>query len=98
MFGRMLEAMTRRVAQAMGFELVHSRDPRHAFHSFHYLRHNARRLEHLASLGIPVAGSRVLEVGAGMGDHSHFFFDRGCAVTITEARPELLARLRETYP
>ena len=30
------------------------------FHSHHYLRHNARRLEHLASLGLPVRGLSVL--------------------------------------
>lgn len=68
------------------------------FHSGHYLRHNARRLEHLASLGIPVAGLSVLEVGAGIGDHSHYYLDRGCPVTITEARPENLAYLRARYP
>ena len=68
-----------------------------AFHSNHYLRHNARRLEHLASLRIPVAGMSVLEVGAGIGDHSHYYIDRGCDVTITEARPENLLYLRKRY-
>ncbi len=63
-----------------------------------YLRHNARRQEHLASLGIPVAGSSVLEVGAGIGDHSHYFLDRGCRTTITEARQENLRLLRKRYP
>lgn len=72
--------------------------PVHAFHSFEYLRHNARRLEHLASLGIPVAGRSVLEVGAGIGDHSHYYIDRGCRITITEARPENLTYLRRLYP
>ncbi len=68
------------------------------FHSDHYLRHNARRLEHLASLRIPVAGTTVLEVGAGIGDHSHYYLDRGCTVTITEARAENLSYLRTRYP
>lgn len=68
------------------------------FHSFPYLRHNARRLEHLASLGIPVAGASVLEVGAGIGDHTHYFLDRGCRVTVTEARRENLQVLMERYP
>jgi SAM-dependent methyltransferase len=72
--------------------------PRAEFHSPHYLRHNARRLEHLASLRIPVAGATVLEVGAGIGDHSHYYLDRGCRVTITEAREENLVLLRERYP
>jgi len=68
------------------------------FHSDHYLRHNARRLEHLASLRIPVAGLSVLEVGAGIGDHSHYYLDRECNVTITEARSENLLYLRNRYP
>jgi SAM-dependent methyltransferase len=68
------------------------------FHSHNYLRHNARRQEHLASLGIPLAGKTVLEVGAGIGDHSHFFKDRGCSITITEARSENLHLLKTRYP
>ncbi len=72
--------------------------PAAVFHAHFYLRHNARRLEHLASLGIPVRGCRVLEVGAGIGDHSHYFLDRGCRVTITEGRAENLEILRRRYP
>ena len=68
------------------------------FHSHEYLRHNARRLEHLASLSLSVSGSTVLEVGAGIGDHSHYYIDRGCEVTITEARKENLALLKKRYP
>jgi len=63
------------------------------FHSVSYLRHNARRLEHLASLGLPVQGRSVLELGAGIGDHTTFFLDRGCAVTAVEPRPENCALL-----
>jgi cyclopropane fatty-acyl-phospholipid synthase-like methyltransferase len=73
-------------------------NPRKIFHSEAYLRHNARRLEHLASLRIPVSGLRVLELGAGVGDHSHYYIDRGCRVTITEARPENVRCLQERYP
>ena len=73
-------------------------DPAYSFHSHHYLRHNARRLEHLASLGISVAGMRVLEVGAGIGDHSEYYLDRGCEIVITEARQENLKYLRRRYP
>jgi len=40
----------------------------------------------------------VLEVGAGIGDHSHYYIDRGCKITITEPRPENLAHLRNRYP
>jgi len=72
--------------------------PAYYFHSDHYFRHNARRLEHLASLRIPVTGRTVLEVGAGIGDHSHYYTDRSCKVTMTEARPENLRWLKKRYP
>lgn len=68
------------------------------FRSDHYLRHNARRLEHLASLGIALAGKTVLETGAGIGDHTHYFLDRSCSVTATDAREDNLAILRSRYP
>lgn len=51
-----------------------------------YIRHNQRRLEHLASLGLPLFGKRVLEPGAGTGYHSLFYLDRGCHVTAIEPR------------
>jgi hypothetical protein len=68
------------------------------FSSFHYDRHNKRRLEHLASLRLNVGGKSVLEVGAGVGDHTSFFIDRGCRVTCTDARKELLNILIQRYP
>lgn len=68
------------------------------FHGPYYSRHTARRLEHLASLGLPVAGKSVLEVGAGIGDLSHFYMDRGARITITETRPDSLGYLRFRYP
>jgi hypothetical protein len=77
---------------------VLSSEPVQAFHSFSYLRHNARRLEHLATLKIPVRGKTVLEVGAGIGDHSTYYIDRGCDITITEARPENVAVMKERFP
>lgn len=58
------------------------------FRTPHYLRHNQRRQEHLASLGLDLAGRTVLEVGAGIADHTTFFLDRGCTVLSTEPRPE----------
>ena len=69
-----------------------------SFHSAQYLQHSARRLEHLASLRLPVAGLRVLEVGSGIGDHSHYYIDRGCQITITEARKANLEHLKKRYP
>jgi Methyltransferase domain len=73
-------------------------EPRDIFWSHHYLRHNQRRQEHLASLDLPLAGRTVLEVGAGIGDHTTFFVDRTCAVTVTEPQAQNLAILRQRYP
>ena len=73
-------------------------DPISEFHEWHYLRHNQRRQEHLASLGLPLSGRSVLEVGAGIGDHTSFFLDRGCSVVTTEGRSANLALLRQRYP
>lgn len=68
------------------------------FVSDHYRRHNQRRQEHLATLQLPIAGRSVLEVGAGIGDHTSFFRDRGCAVTSTDARAALLEMLAARHP
>jgi hypothetical protein len=75
-----------------------ARDPVAEFHGSHYLRHNQRRQEHLATLGLPLHGRTVLEVGAGIGDHTSFFLDRGCSVVTTEGRPENLQLLAARYP
>src|ERR1700682_5619401 len=56
------------------------------FHSSSYLRHNASRQEHLATLGLDLNNKSVLEVGAGIGDHTTFFLDRGCEVLCTAPR------------
>ena len=61
---------------------------RRVFHSDSYLRHNQRRLEHLASLHLDLCHKTVLEVGAGIGDHTSFYLDRGCTILTTDARPE----------
>src|SRR5215470_2944398 len=68
------------------------------FATDYYRRHNSRRLEHLATLGLQIAGRRVLELGAGVGDHTSFFIDRGCVVTSVEGRIENLAILRSRFP
>lgn len=60
------------------------------FWSEEQLRLNARRLEHLATLGLDLEKKRVLEVGGGMGDLTRFFLDRGCRVLLTDARPKNL--------
>jgi hypothetical protein len=89
-----VRAAVGRAARRLGF-----RDsPRRAFSNEWYIRHSQRRLEHHASLGLDVCSKTVLETGAGIGDHSSFFLDGGCRVTITEPRTENLAVLRRRYP
>jgi hypothetical protein len=63
-----------------------------------YQRHNRRRQEHLATLMLPLARKTVLELGAGIGDHTSFFLDRNCSVTVTDAREENLAHVRTRFP
>ncbi len=74
------------------------RRPASAFQSPAYLRHTQRRQEHLATLGLPLAARSVLEVGAGIGDHTSFFLDRGCTVVVTEARPRNIRALQRRLP
>jgi ubiquinone/menaquinone biosynthesis C-methylase UbiE len=73
-------------------------DPLNVFQSDEYLRHNQRRLEHLASLGLDLLGKTVLELGAGIGDHTSFFLDRSCEVVAAEGRPQNFEILRARYP
>jgi hypothetical protein len=68
------------------------------FTSQYYQRHNQRRQEHLASLGLLLTARSVLEVGAGIGDHSSFFLDRGCDLTSTDGRADVLEVLKQRYP
>jgi hypothetical protein len=70
---------------------------RKQFQSEHYLTHNRKRLQHLNSLNLPLYGRKVLEVGAGVGDHSLFYIEKDCHVTITENRPEILVFLEQRF-
>jgi hypothetical protein len=72
-------------------------DPLPYFRNPYYFRLNQRRFEHLVSLGLPLRGSSVLEVGAGIGDHTEFFLDRECAVTATEGREDNLRLLSKRF-
>jgi SAM-dependent methyltransferase len=81
-----------------GFDIVRANEALEIFHSDWYLQLTARRLEHLASLRLEVAGATVLEVGAGVGDQSHYYISRGARVTITDARPDTVEYLKSRYP
>lgn len=71
-------------------------NPEGVFHAKFYILHNEARLEHLHSLNLPIEkGMTVLEVGAGIGDHTEYFLDIGCDVVTTEGRPENVTVLRK---
>jgi methyltransferase family protein len=95
-----VKALVRKAAKTFGYEIrrIPPPDAKEEFRSDYYLRGDARRLEHLASLRIPVAGMTVLEVGAGIGDHSTYYIDRGCQLTIAEVRQENLLVLQQRFP
>lgn len=67
------------------------------FRSDSYMRINARRLEHLASLALPLRNARVLELGAGVGDLTSFFLDRDCSVLSLEGREENATCYRQQF-
>ncbi len=93
----MLKTLASKIIEKTEYRVVPAFEASH-FHADFYLRQNARVQEHLASLHIPVAGTSVLEVGAGIGDHSHYFVARGCRITITEVRDKSLEYLKRRYP
>lgn len=93
--------LIRKLFNLCGFDILWlrgQRTPESAFLNAHYLRHNQRRQEHLASLRLNISGSSVLEVGAGIGDHTTFFIDRNCHIVVSEGREENLKILRARYP
>jgi 2-polyprenyl-3-methyl-5-hydroxy-6-metoxy-1,4-benzoquinol methylase len=70
-----------------------------AFQNEEAIRINARRLEHLASLDLPIKGGQtLLEVGAGIGMLSSYFTDRGLLCHLTDGRPENVRVLEKKYP
>ena len=69
-----------------------------AFETADALAINRARLDHLASLGLPLQGRRVLDVGCGVGHLSQFFLQRGCSVVAVDGRETNLEALRLRYP
>lgn len=79
-------------------ESIILKDPVRAhFRADHYTRINLRRLEHLATLALVRPGMRILELGAGIGDLTSFFLDRGCTVTLVEGRDDNIAICRDRF-
>jgi 16S rRNA A1518/A1519 N6-dimethyltransferase RsmA/KsgA/DIM1 with predicted DNA glycosylase/AP lyase activity len=48
-------------------------------------------------LHLDLAGRSVLEIGAGVGDHTSFFLDRGCHVTSTDGREGCVEALKARF-
>lgn len=90
MFNRMINLLKRLFNEKLSHE--------NTFSSLNYQRHNERRLSHLASLNLALKGKSVLEVGAGVGDHTSFFIERNCNITTSDAREDNLALLSQRYP
>lgn len=59
-----------------------------------YLAIDRARMEHLGSLGLPLAGRAVLVVGAGVGGHVAFLEALGCLVWATDGRQENVEEIR----
>lgn len=81
-----------------GVRIQDKTDPAEIFSYYLYQIHNARRLEHLATLGLDLHHRSVLDIGAGVGDLTAFFINRGCTVTALEGRPASAAILRRRLP
>src|SRR5580692_2886529 len=59
---------------------------------------NEARLAHLESLGLPLAGRSVIDVGCGVGHLARFFVERGCRTTCVDGRAENIESLRDRLP
>jgi 2-polyprenyl-3-methyl-5-hydroxy-6-metoxy-1,4-benzoquinol methylase len=59
---------------------------------------NRARLDNLASLGLPIEGRSVLDLGGGPGHLAQFFIERGCRVVHTDGRSDNVERARQLYP
>lgn len=59
---------------------------------------NRARISHLISLGLPLAGKQVLDVGCGVGHLAASLVRQGCRVVCVDARQQNVASLRSRYP
>lgn len=59
---------------------------------------NGARMGHLGSLGLPLDGRSVLDVGSGVGHLAQFFVERKCRVLCVDGRDENITSLQQRYP
>lgn len=62
-----------------------------------YQKHNVARLQHLFSLGLNLSNKKVLEFGAGIGDHTYFYLTQNCDIYPTEGRKELVDIIKNRF-
>jgi SAM-dependent methyltransferase len=58
---------------------------------------NRARMDHVASLGLDLAGKTVLDAGCGVGHLAQFFVGLGSRVTCVDARADNIEALRARY-
>lgn len=67
------------------------------FQADYYQLHNVARLKHLDQLNLDFKNKSVLEIGAGIGDHTYYLLIKGAKVTSTDARPELVEQIKNRF-
>lgn len=67
------------------------------FQADYYQLHNVARLKHLEELNFDFQNKTVLEIGAGVGDHTYYLLIKGANVTSTDARPELVKQIKNRF-
>jgi FkbM family methyltransferase len=61
-------------------------------------RINQARTRMIESVGLTLAGARVLDVGCGVGRFVDFYLSQGCEVVAVDGRPENIAELQRRHP
>lgn len=67
------------------------------FFNRHYQMHNVKRLSHLDTLGLDIRSKSVLEIGAGIGDHTYYYLIKSCSVVSTDARENLVNYIKKRF-
>ena len=62
------------------------------------LRINQARRQMIEAVGLTLAGSRVLDVGCGVGRFEEFYLSQGCEVVALDGRAENIAELGRRHP
>lgn len=96
--GAFLEQTGKVLLSMAGYSKSGDRSDFACFFTEKALKINDARLEHLASLNLPLKGKRVLEIGAGVGLHTSFLEQQGCNVVSTDGRKENVEEMKRRHP